>query len=34
LKAFPSKRVGPHSFLNTRDRYRKLVREVHERREF
>jgi hypothetical protein len=33
LEAFPSKRVGANSCLHTRDRYRKLVGEVPERRE-
>jgi hypothetical protein len=33
LEPFPSKRVGAHSCLYTRDRYRKLVGEVPERRE-
>jgi hypothetical protein len=33
LEAIPNKKVGAHSSLQTRDRYRKLVGEVHERRE-
>jgi hypothetical protein len=33
LEAVPRKRFGAHSCLQTRDRYGKLVGELHERRE-